>query len=68
MTLEEFLIIGISIFLAIAYLIMKWCEKNTYVLGIGWAIKHKIYLWCQNNVYIKRKEQKVGVRTKWWRK
>lgn len=68
MTLEEFLIIGISIFLAIAYLIMKLYEKNTYVLGIGWAIKHKIYLWCQNNVYIKRKEQKVGVRTKWWRK
>lgn len=47
MTVEDFLVITISIFLIIAYLVMRW---------------------CQNNVYIRYKEQKVGVRTKWWRK
>ena len=31
-------------------------------------IAQLIMKWCQNNVYMKYKEQKVGVRTKWWRK
>ena len=50
MTLEYFLVITIGIFLVIAQLVMRWCEKNTYVLGIGWAIKRKIYLWRQNKM------------------
>ena len=32
------------------------------------VIGQLIMWWCQNNVYLKYKEQKVGVRTKWWRK
>lgn len=48
MILEDFLVITIGIFLVIALLVMRWCERNTYVLGIGWAIKRKIYLWCQS--------------------
>jgi len=48
MSLEDLLVITIGIFLVIAYLVMKWCERNTYVLGVGWAIKRKVYLWHQN--------------------
>lgn len=31
-------------------------------------IAQLIMWWCQRNVYMKYKEQRVGVRTKWWRK
>ena len=24
--------------------------------------------WCKKNVYLKYKDQRVGVRTKWWRR
>ena len=37
-------------------------------IGILLVISLLIMWWCQNNVYLKCKEQKVGVRTKWWRK
>ena len=48
MTLEEILVIITFIYLFVALLVMRWCERNTYVLGIGWAIKRKINLWRQN--------------------
>lgn len=59
MTIEEFLGIFCAIWCIVCLVCMAWCRKNTYVLGIGWAIK---------NSYKKYKEQKVGVRTRWWRR
>ncbi len=47
MMIEDLLGITGIIFVVIAQLVMRWCEKNTYM---------------------KYKEQKVGVRTKWWRR
>ena len=37
-------------------------------IGSFLVIAQLIMWWCQRNVYMKYKEQKVGVRTKWWRK
>ena len=37
-------------------------------IGIFLVIAQLIMWCCQRNVYMKYKEQKVGVRTKWWRK
>lgn len=41
-------------------------------IGIGCLVLAVLcwfgYLWASKNVYLKCKEQKVGVRTRWWRR
>lgn len=49
MTIEEFLGIIGAIWCIICLVGMAWCRKNTYVLGIRWAIK---------NTHLKYKEQR----------
>ena len=62
MTLEEILVITIGIFLVIALLVMRWCERNTYVLGIGWAIKRKIHCWRKYKMQKEEPPPGVGAR------
>ena len=44
---------------------------NTFLAIAGSAlllICHLVMVYCSKNVKLKYKDQRVGVRTKWWRK
>lgn len=47
MTLEEMIAIVCGIWCIVCLVGMAWCRKNTYILGIGWAIKNKISCLCE---------------------
>jgi hypothetical protein len=44
-------------------------EEFLVITGVIFlVIAQLVMMWCKKNTYLKYKEQKVGVRTKWWRK
>ena len=44
-------------------------EDFLVIIGVIWCIICLAGMaWCRKNTYMKYKEQKVGVRTKWWRR